>query len=97
MKRFFGQDTLWVALVAGLGSELIVALLLWLGLLLAGEPIGTHLRWFGVVFVPLIFVLQHYAKTRQHLTVTRTLIIIFFLTFVAFMALLFLTHSISMK
>ncbi len=83
---FFRQNKIVVGLVAGLGSELLAALLLWAGLLVAGEPVGAHIRWFGIVFVPLVLILRHYAKKREFLVVTKTLIVILFITFVAFMA-----------
>ena len=73
-------------IVAGLGSELGFVLVLAAGLLIAGEPVGNHLRWFGGMFIPLILVLRHYAKGREHLRVVKTLIVVFFVTFLAFIA-----------
>ena len=52
----------------------------------AGEPVTAHLRWYGGMFIPLILVLRHYAKGRDHLRVTKTLIVIFFVTFIAFIS-----------
>ena len=37
------------------------------------------------MFIPLILVLHHYAKKRTQLRVTKTLIVVFFVTFLAFM------------
>ena len=85
MKKFFSQDTILTGLVAGLGSELGFCLLLALGLVVAGEPVWTHLRWFGGMFVPAILVLQHYMKRRTQLRVVKTLIVVLFVTFLAFM------------
>ncbi len=84
MKKFFAQDKTIVGIVAGLGSELGFVIVLAAGLLIAGEHIGDHLRWFGGMFIPLILVLRHYAKGREHLRVVKTLIVVFFVTFVAF-------------
>lgn len=97
MKRFFTQDKISVGLVAGLGSELLFCLLLAAGLLLAGEGIADHIRWFGGMFIPILLILRAYAKSRQYLTVTKTLIIIFFVTFVAFMFYLLSTHALNLK
>ena len=84
MKKFFSQDKVAVGLVAGLGSELGFVLVLTVGLLIAGEAVGDHLRWYGGMFIPLILVLRHYAKSQQYLHVVKTLIVVFFVTFLAF-------------
>ena len=86
LKKFFTQDKVLTGIVAGLGSELGFVLVLAAGLLIAGEPVGNHLRWFGGMFIPLILVLRHYAKGREHLRVVKTLIVVFFVTFLAFIA-----------
>ena len=85
LKNFFSQDRPLVGIVAGLGSEVGFCLALALGLLIAGEPIGAHIRWFGGMFIPLILVLHHYARKREQLKVTKTLIVVLFVTFLAFM------------
>ena len=97
LKRFFNQDTVLTGIVAGVGSEVLSAALLWAGLAIAGEPAVAHLRWFGICFLPIVFILQRYAKGREHLNVMKTLLTVLFITFVAFMILLFSTHSISMQ
>ena len=97
MKHFFQQDTVTVGLVAGLGSMLLFCLLLATVLQLTGMGLGGHERWFGGMFIPLILILRAYAKGREHLTVTRTLIVTFFITFVAFMAWLLSAHLLVLK
>ena len=97
MKRFFSQDKIIVGLVAGLGSELLFCLLLAAGLLIARQDLMEHIRWFGGMFIPILLILRAYAKGRQHLTVTKTLIVVFFVTFVAFMFYLLNTHIIVLK
>lgn len=97
MKHFFSQDKIVVGLVAGLGSELFFCLLLATGLLLAGEGIADHIRWFGGMFIPLLLILRTYAKSRQHLTVTKTLIITFFATFVAFIFYLLRSRTLNIE
>lgn len=84
MKKFFSQDKVNVGILAGLGSELGFVVALTIGLLIAGEAIGDHLRWYGGMFIPLILVLRHYAKGQAHLKVVKTLIVVFFVTFLAF-------------
>lgn len=84
MKKFFSQDKVIVGILAGLGSELGFVVALTIGLLIAGEAIGDHLRWYGEMFIPLILLLRHYAKGQAHLRVVKTLIVVFFVTFLAF-------------
>ena len=86
LKQFFAQDKTITGIVAGLASEAGFAAVLALGLLVAGEPIGAHLRWFGGMFIPILLVLRYYAKGQNHLRVVKTLIVVLFVTFIAFMA-----------
>ena len=97
MKKFFAQDKIIVGLVAGLGAELGFCLALALGLMIAGEPLMAHVRWFGGMFIPLILVLHHYAKGRNQLRVTKTLIVVFFVTFLAFMIYLLKTKALVLQ
>ena len=89
MKKFFAQDKPIVGIVAGLGSEVAFCIALTIGLLIAGEPVMAHVRWFGGMFIPLILMLHHYAKGRTQLRITKTLIVVFFVTFLAFMIFIF--------
>lgn len=95
-KKYFLQDRVSVGLTAGLGSMAVTALLLTAGLLIAGEAIDTHLRWYGAVFIPLILIARYYVK-QQLVVVTKTLFVLLFVFFIAFMILLFNTHSIDFK
>ena len=86
------KDNITTGIVLSLGSELLTALLLWAGLTVAGslgaeglEP-ASHVKWFGVAFVPAVLLLQHHAK-EKHIVVTKTMIVVLFVTFVAFMVL----------
>ena len=97
MKRFFTQDRVMVGLVAVLGSELLFCLVLAAVLLLTGLGIEGHERWFGGMFVAPLLILRAYAKSRSHLTVTKTVIVAFFVTFVAFMFYLFNAHLLVLK
>lgn len=85
MNKFFKQDKIIVGLVAGLGSMIAFCLLLAAVLMVIGIPLDAHPRWFGGMFAPIILILQQYARRREHLTVTKTLIVILFVTFIAFM------------
>lgn len=87
MKSFFNQNTVTVGLVAGLGSELLTGLLVWGALLITGQATGENIRWFGFVFIPILFILRYYAKKTQNLVVVKTLIVTLFISFVAFFAL----------
>ena len=95
IKKFFLQDKVSVGLTVGLGSMAVTALLLTVGLLIAEEPVATHLRWYGAIFIPLLFLIRYYVKL-QLTVVTKTLFILFFLSFIAFLYLLFNTHSIDL-
>lgn len=77
-------------------SEVLTAALLYVGLLVAGQPIGEHIRWFAICFVPPILLLRHFAKRKEFPIVTKSLIIVLFVTFVAFMFLLFRTKAIAL-
>ena len=95
MTKFFSQDTIATGIAAGLGAEAGFALALTLGLLIAGESPAAHLRWYGGCFIPLVLVLRHYAKGKQHLKVVKALITVFFLTFVAFVFVLFKSRALQ--
>lgn len=97
MKKFFAQDKVIVGIVAGLGAEIGFCVALAVGLLIAGEPLKAHIRWFAGMFFPLILMLHHYAKKRTQLRVTKTLIVVFFVTFLAFMFYLIKTNTLVLQ
>ena len=88
MKDFFRRNSVVLGVVVTLGSEAIVALLLWLGLTIAGISPMEHIRWFGGCFIPPVLLLRHYAKKKEYPVVTKTIIITLFITFLAFMFLI---------
>lgn len=92
MKKFFNQNSIFAGIVAELGSELLFALLLWAVLTIIGEPVTSHLRWFGGAFIPGLLVVRYYAKKKDFLLTTKTAITTFFLTFIVFLFLLFKLH-----
>ena len=96
MKQFFQQDTVAVGLVAGLGSIVLLALLLTAGLLIAGEPPMAHLSWYAGCFVAPLLIMRYYIK-QQKSVVAKTLMTVLFFTFIPFMFILFRTHSITLK
>lgn len=81
-----------VGIVVGLGVEVIYALLLTVVLLIVGEAPMSHLRWYGGAFIVLILILRYYAKSQKHLNVVKSLIAVFFLTFLAFIFILVKAH-----
>ena len=99
MNRFFHQDKVVVGIVAALGSELVVALLLTIGLLVTGNwpPAASQIRWYAACFLPPLLVLRYYSKQKQWLQVTRTIIVVLFVTFIAYMAYLLGEHIIVFK
>jgi hypothetical protein len=96
MKHFFQQDTVAVGLVAGLGSIVLLALLLTAGLMIAGEPPMAHLSWYAGCFVAPLLIMRYYIK-QQKSVVAKTLMTVLFFTFIPFMFILFRTHSITLK
>ena len=96
MKHFFQQDTVAVGLVAGLGSIVLLALLLTAGLMIAGEPPMAHLSWYAGCFVAPLLIMRHYIK-QQKSVVAKTLMTVLFFTLIPFMFILFRTHSITLK
>ena len=91
------RDSVLSALVAGLGSMALFCLFLWAGLSVAGIDPASHERWFGGAFIPLVLLLRFYAKTKNHLTATRTLIVLLFVTFAAFMYLMIKSNGLYNK
>ena len=75
---------------------LAAALLLTVGLMVAGEPLTEHLTWYAGCFVGPLLIMRYYIKLQKP-TVTKTLMTLLFLTFIPFMILLFKTHSITLK
>ena len=96
MKHFFQQDTVAVGLVAGLGSIVLLALLLTAGLMIAGEPPMAHLSWYAGCFVAPLLIMRYYIK-QQKSVVAKTLMTVLFFTFIPFMFILFRTHSTTLK
>ena len=94
---FFKRDEVVVGLVAGLGSEVGYIVALTIGLLVAGEAPLAHARWYGGMFIALILVLRHYAKRGENLKVTKTLIVVLFATFIAFMFYLFASRTMVLE
>lgn len=88
MDSFFKTDKPLTGIVLALGSEIAVAVLLWIGLAIAGIGATEHLRWFGGCFIPPVLLLRYYAKKKEYSTVTKTIIITVFVTFLLFMFLI---------
>lgn len=97
MKDFFSQDKVYVAIIVGLGTVLLVGCFLSIGMRLAGISFMDNLRWIGCAFIPLILILRAYMKTGKHLVVSRTLIVVLFVLFLIFIFAMMKTNSISFK
>ena len=94
MSDFLKSDTVARALLLSVGSMALAAVLLWVGLLIAGQPVAAHIRWFGICFVPPLLILRHFAKRKDALVTTRTIIITLFVAFIAFIFYLLRTNAI---
>lgn len=88
MKKLLNHNSVAAGIIAALGSEVLCAALLWGVLLIAGLPAEEHLRWFAVAFVPPVLLLRYYAKQKEYPTTLKTILVTFFVTFVAFAWLL---------
>ena len=95
-KRLLERDTIATGLLLGLGAIIATAALLTLGLLVAGQPLGSHLRWYAACFVPPLLLLRYVIKL-QCITITKTLIITLFLTFIPFMAYLIRSNNLLIQ
>lgn len=96
MPNLFKRDGITTGLLLSIGSEALTAALLWIGLVVAAQPVASHLRWFGICFVAPLLLLRLCAKRRDLPVATKTIIIVLFVTFVAFMFLLFRTKAIEL-
>ena len=96
LKRLLERDTIATGLLLGLGAIIATAALLTLGLLVAGPPLGSHLRWYAACFVPPLLLLRYVIKL-QRITITKTLIITLFLTFIPFMAYLIRSNNLLIQ
>lgn len=92
LGNFFHRNSLLTGIVAELGSQLLFAVLLYVVLIIVGESPAQHLRWFGGAFIPGLLVLRYYAKKKDYLLTTKTCITTFFITFIAFIFLIFKLH-----
>lgn len=72
-------------LLLGLGSELLVALLLWAGLAIAGLSTADHISWFGACLLPPLLLVRHFVKKDPNLTLVKTLITILFVSTIVFL------------
>lgn len=86
--KYFNQNKISVGIVAMLLSGLLPAAILYIVLMVMGIPAIEKIKWFGGAYIPMILVLRHYAKAQQYPTTTKSCIVVFFVTFIAFMAYL---------
>ena len=96
MNDFFHRDSICLGILLTLGSEVLAALLLYVGLLIAGQSPADHLRWFGIAFVPPVLILRHYAKRRKQSTTLKAIIVTLFVTFIAFIFCILRTNAITL-
>ncbi len=94
--KILEKNSFILGCIAVLASEVLCAILVWLILLIVGLPIAEHLRWFAAAFVPPILLLRHYAKEKEYPDTLKSVIVTFFITFIAFMFFLLKYHYISL-
>ncbi|MCQ2295172.1 MAG: hypothetical protein MJZ67_05915 [Bacteroidales bacterium] len=96
MKQLFFRNSITLGILLVVFSELVAALLLWVGLLIAGIPVVDHVRWFAIAFVPPILLLRYYAKVQEYPLTLRAIICSVFVTFVAFIWFMVKYHYITL-
>ena len=96
MSSFFKKDSIVTGTVAVLGSELVVALLLYLALVISGLSVEDHVRWFFAIFIAPILILRYYVKKKNSHVVMKTIITLLFLTFLIFMVYVFKIGAIAL-
>lgn len=74
-------------IIYGLGSELATALFVWVALLIAGVPLADGVRWFALCFVAPVLIVRTLAHKHTDSRVTKSLLAVLFVTFIAFMYL----------
>ena len=94
--KILEKNSFILGCIAVLASEVLCAILVWLILLIVGLSIAEHLRWFAAAFVPPILLLRHYAKEKEYPDTLKSVIVTFFITFIAFMFFLLKYHYISL-
>ncbi|MBP5547964.1 MAG: hypothetical protein J6X58_03610 [Bacteroidales bacterium] len=85
MGNFFKKDSVVTGLVVSLGSEIVSAVLIVAGIYIAGESFCEHVRWMGGAFIAPVLLLRYYAKKQSFPTITKTIIVVLFLSFVVYM------------
>ena len=96
-QHHFSKDSILTGILLSLGSELAVAILLSVGLLVAHQSIVQHLSWYAACFLPPILLLRHFARTQEHPLVTKTIATVLFLSFIPFMYFLISHHILTFK
>lgn len=94
LEKFFHRNSITTGIVAEIGSQILFALILFVILVIVGEQPTEHIRWFGGAFIPGLLVVRYYAKKKEYLLTTKTVITSFFVTFILFVFILFKFHLI---
>lgn len=85
MKKLLNRNSIAFGVLVVLGLEALVGVLLWLGLMVFGQPVQDHLRWFAVAFVAPLMLLRYYAKEKLYPDTLKAVVTTLFVTFVLFM------------
>ncbi len=73
---------------------IVTALLITAILIIVGDSACAHLSLYAGCFVPPILIMRYYVK-KQFSIVVKTMIVLIFVLFIAFMFILFKTHSLN--
>lgn len=88
LKTFLHKNQISTGVIVGLGLEIIGGFLLWVGLSAANIPIAANLRLFAAIFILPLLALRYYVKKTQHNVIIKTLMVLLFVTFIAYMFIL---------
>ena len=78
------KSSIFRGLLFGLGSEIVVALLLWAGLAIANVSPLEHISWFGACLLPPLFMIRFFLKKSPDILLVKTLIVILFVSTLVF-------------
>lgn len=95
MKALFKNDSAVSGVVITLGSEIVAALLVWLGLSLFGSGVDGNLRWFAIAFVSPLLLLRHFSKRKDRPVTTKSIIIAFFVSFILYVFVLIKSGTLT--
>lgn len=88
------KDTILAGLVVSLGSILVSAFAVCCVFLIFGISFDGNMKFFLFSFVPAILLLRYYIRNLGLMKVAKTIMVVLFVTLVAFIVFLVRSHEI---